>query len=267
MFLNYIARTTDSLGISESASSVFINIAPSFEALNLSWFFNVPWLNSSYTIFRKLPSGTTFDSLTTVNITTFRDINLQNDSLYCYKIRATGAYPIAGLKTPLINFSQEVCERPRDTIPPCTPILTVNNFCTDDKLDTSEYKNYLTWTFNQTGNCKIDDITKFRIFYAKLTNDTLKQIDSIVGSLFNNYTHILSTRSLAGCYAVQAIRKNGNESILSNKVCVDNCPLYKLPNTFTPNGNGQNDLFTPIYPIRFVEKIDMNLQPLGKFSV
>jgi gliding motility-associated-like protein len=255
----FFARTTDSLGISEPASSVFLNVAPSFEALDLSWFFNVPWLNNAYTIFRKLPGSSTFDSLTTVNITTYRDINLQNDSLYCYKIKAVGAYPITGLKTPLINFSQEVCERPRDTIPPCTPILTVNNFCTDNKLDTSEYKNYLTWTYNQSANCKTDDINKIRIFYAKLTTDTLKQIDSIVGSLFNNYTHILSTRSLAGCYAVQAIRQNGNESILSNKVCVDNCPLYKLPNTFTPNGNGQNDLFTPIYPIRFVEKIDMKI--------
>ncbi len=255
----FFTRSTDSLGTSESASSVFLTVSPSFEALNLSWFYNVPWLNTTYTIFRKLPSGLTFDSLTTVNTTTYKDINLQNDSLYCYKIKAIGAYPITGLKTPLINFSQEVCDRPRDTISPCTPILSINNFCTDDKLDTSEYKNYLTWTFNQNGNCKIDDITKIRIFYSSSESDTLKQIDSIVGSLFNNYTHVLNIRSLAGCYAVQAIRQNGNESIFSNKVCVDNCPLYKLPNTFTPNGNGQNDLFTPIYPIRFVEKIDMKI--------
>lgn len=51
----------------------------------------------------------------------------------------------------------------------------------------------------------------------------------------------------------------GNEGILSNKVCVDNCPIYNLPNTFTPNNNGQNDLYTPIFPYRFVEKIDMKI--------
>jgi gliding motility-associated-like protein len=255
----FFARTTDSLGISESASSVFLSIGSAFEALNLSWNFSVPWINNSYVIYRKLPGGTTFDSLTTVTATTYRDINLQNDSLYCYKIKASGSYPIAGLKSPLINYSQEVCARPSDTTLPCTPVLTVNNFCTDSKLDTSVYNNYLSWTYNQTGNCVIDDITLIRIFYAKTGSDTLKQIDSIIASSFNTYTHILNSRSLAACYALQAVRKNGNGSILSDKVCVDNCPIYNLPNTFTPNNNGQNDLFTPIYPYRFVEKIDMKI--------
>lgn len=257
--LVFYARSNDSLGSSEMASSVFLTVAPAFEALNLSWAFNVPWVNNSFVIFRKLPGAATFDSLTTVTVNSYKDINLQNDSLYCYKIKAIGSYSIVGLKSPLINYSQEVCARPADTTLPCTPVLSVNNFCTDSKLDTSEYKNYLTWTYNQNANCVVDDITKVRIFYAKTSTDSLKQIDSVVGSIFNNYTHILNVRSLAGCYALQAVRKNGNGSILSNKLCVDNCPLYNLPNTFTPNGDGQNDLYTPIYPYRFVEKIDIKI--------
>lgn len=255
----FFVRTTDSLGISDPASSVFLTVGSAFEALNLSWSSIVPWINNSYVIFRKSPNSLTYDSLTTVTTTTYRDINLQNDSLYCYKIKAIGSYPIAGLKTPLINFSQEVCATPSDTTLPCTPILSVNNFCIDDKLDTSEYKNYLSWTYNQNGSCVVDDITVVRIFYAKTSTDTLKLIDSILGNVFNTYTHVLPTRSLAACYTVQAVRKNGNIGVASNKACVDNCPIYKLPNTFTPNGNGQNDLFTPIYPYRFVDKIDMKI--------
>ncbi|MDB5228082.1 MAG: hypothetical protein JWN78_2275 [Bacteroidota bacterium] len=256
----FFARTTDSLGSSETASSVFLNVGPAFQALNLSWNFSVPWVNSSYVIFRKLPNGTTFDSLTTVTTTSYQDINLSNDSLYCYKIKAIGSYSIPGLKTPLINFSQEVCARPSDTTLPCTPVLKIENFCTNSNLDTSQYINYLTWVITQTSGCITNDIITVRILYGHLTTDSLNQIDSVTPHGLNGgYPHILNSRSLAGCYAVQAVRKNGNASPLSNKICIDNCPLYNLPNTFTPNGDGQNDLYTPIHPYRFVDKIDMKI--------
>jgi hypothetical protein len=34
--------------------------------------------------------------------------------------------------------------------------------------------------------------------------------------------------------------------------------LYELPNVFTPNGDGYNELFKP-YPYRFVSRIDFNV--------
>ena len=63
---------------------------------------------------------------------------------------------------------------------------------------------------------------------------------------------------MAGCYAVSAIDSVGNESILSNVVCVDDCINYSLPNVFTPNGDGINDLLKP-NPYNRVEKIKLQV--------
>ncbi len=58
----------------------------------------------------------------------------------------------------------------------------------------------------------------------------------------------------AGCYYVTAVDRSGNECP-SNTVCKDNCPYYELPNVFTPNGDGSNDLFTPFPCPRFVQSV------------
>src|SRR5690606_18067691 len=63
---------------------------------------------------------------------------------------------------------------------------------------------------------------------------------------------------LAGCYYVVAFDSLGNTSLPGNIVCADNCPDYRLPNTFTPNGDGDNDLFIP-YPYRFIESVDFKV--------
>jgi hypothetical protein len=51
-------------------------------------------------------------------------------------------------------------------------------------------------------------------------------------------------RSFAGCYQVSALDRSGNESGLTEVLCIDNCPNYYLPNVFTPgNGDNINDVF------------------------
>ena len=64
--------------------------------------------------------------------------------------------------------------------------------------------------------------------------------------------------SIAGCYIVTAVDSVGNESVFGDSICVDNCPIYTLPNVFTPGGDGFNDFFGP-FPYRFVKSIDIQI--------
>ncbi|MEN0004124.1 MAG: gliding motility-associated C-terminal domain-containing protein [Bacteroidota bacterium] len=251
------------LGSTELASSIFLNPAPTDEAVDLSWDFEVPWSNGSYTVFRENPTGSgTFDSIATVVEPLYRDEGLINGETYCYQVRSTGSYSIAGIIDPIINFSQEACAVPIDNVPPCPPLLTVSNLCETSSgcLEDDEIRNELAWepSFNVCGEDGAD-VAAYRVYYTPAEGGTLEAVERVEGALNNNYLHTPpSDRGLAGCYAVTAIDSTGNESGFSNIICVDNCPIYTLPNTFTPNGDGQNDEFIP-FPFCFIERIDFKV--------
>ena len=244
----------DSLGASIPASSVFLSAAPTDGAIVLSWNLDVPWDNEYYVVYQQNPLTLQFDSIGVTSLTTFTVGGLINDSTYCFKVKSVGAYSIEGLKEPLINFSQELCASPKDTVPPCPPVLALSNFCTDNSLPDDEAINYLSWQF--AANCTETDAVKYYIYFSAAATDAPVLLDSTTGT---TYAHEPGNNSLAGCYTVTAVDAGSNESLPSNRVCATDCPIYELPNAFTPNGDGQNDLFTPIKPYRLVSSIDMQV--------
>lgn len=247
------------IGSTQEAASVFLSVASSDKQNLLSWQAKVPWQNYQTTVYRLNESTGVYDSIGIVAGLSYTDNNLVNGREYCYKVRTAGTYSIDGIADPLFNFSQESCGTPLDTVPPCAPELSVGNPCLEGKPDLPEdaFSNTLTWNPTGSGCNKPADAVLYKIFFKSPGAGSFVLLDSVVNTGANFYIHKPEI-GIAGCYYLTAVDSLGNESQPGNTVCVDNCPVYVLPNTFTPNGDGSNDLFRPRI-MRFIDHIDMKI--------
>ncbi len=236
------------VGSSQLASSIFLHINETDNELDLVMENYVPWTNTTFVVYRQNPITLLYDSIGYSTDSAFADTGLVNGTSYCYKVKTLGSYSSTGFINPIINYSQINCGSPLDTIPPCAPVLTVYDSC-------NVIRNHLFWT-NPNTTCS-DDVVKFYVYYAATDNADLSLIYTVTDISDTSYVHH-NGNSIAGCYAITAVDSFANESAFSNIICVDNCPDYKLPNVFTPNGDGNNDVFSP-FPFQFIHDIDMKI--------
>ena len=248
------------VGSAEPASSVFITLGIGDNRLTLEWNEEVPWRNDVYFIFRKDFNGSTFNFIDSTTQKRYTDEGLVNDSSYCYYVRSKGAYTLTSITNSKINNnSQQACAVPSDTAAPCAPNLTVLNNCNNAQdvescaLSDEGFLNTLKWNTNAS-ECD-DDVEKYNVYYTAPTDSAYTLIETTSDT---TYLHFLQN-TLAGCYYVTAIDSTGNESEPGQKVCVDNCPCYILPNVFTPNSDSKNDIYTPILPYRFVASVEIKI--------
>jgi len=275
---NYIVaiyyNTNNFKDSSAYASSVWLNTAPAIKSVKLNWQYDVPWDNSNqYHKIYKKNKNNAFILLDSVKVNLpsdavyidngSKDTTLVTRKFYCYYIETKGKYVGISLNPILLlNNSQIACETVKDTTRPCPPKLSL------DSLDCINYKklikdgsppliqNELSWINQKLSYCDTIDISKYNLYYAQHSNDSLKFLATTSDKFYIHFNVINNIRSLAGCYAVTAIDRSGNESILSNIVCVDNCPNYDLPNIITPDGSiGFNDTFRPFKEPAFVESV------------
>jgi gliding motility-associated-like protein len=258
----YVKNEAAPLGFSPSANSPFLKILGTDQANILTWDTKVSWQNYRTIIYRKNNTTNVFDSINTSLSNTYKDNGLDNGKEYCYYIKTIGTYGISNILNPLYNKSQETCGTPKDDTPPCPIAVRLDSICKTATSDTplSDFLNTLTWN-NPNRKCELKDAIGYNIYYKAPLEKEFKKIKYINNLQDTTFQHKPDAAfGIAGCYTVTAIDSVGNESKKETVVCRDNCIFYELPNTFTPNGDGQNDLYRPMNNYRFVSKIEMTIQ-------
>ncbi len=268
------------LDAAEPASSVKLVATGGVNQITVNWQTNTPWANNAPSrLFRsrKGPNGP-FNAIADVTAGTLSYVDmgadllafdgtttgaLSADSSYCYRVQTVGRYVDASLfaRTGIIrNFSPIQCAAPGDTTRPCPPALTVDllncaSLGADAFCNQTSFTNKLTWSYpTQVGSKACDQrIARYNIYYARYQGDSLKLIATVAAPT-TSFAHQNLT-SVAGCYVVTAVSLRGIESVFSNQVCKDICPNYALPNAFTPNGDGKNDVFMALACPSFVESV------------
>lgn len=250
---------------SSSASSVWLQPTIINEAIELNWTFNVPWNNLvgqfKHEVYRNRTDANAADTDTFVKIAevdvtqngfrylddgSFNGMPLVKELEYCYYVITKGSYNVAGLVYPLENKSQITCALPDDNRLPCPPVLSFEGpecsaYVAEQPCNNATFEHELSWTPDFTGECD-DELSGYKLYF---TPDGEEGVFNLVRELssLELETTISNLPNYRGCYYITAVDRSGNESEPSNVVCVENCPVYNLPNAFTPNGDGNNDTF------------------------
>jgi len=237
------------IGTPEVASSVYLDLTGKDNEVEIEMMKNVPWINYDYTIYRQNRSTMDFDSIGFTSDGRYLDEGLVNGEEYCYMVKSTGWRILNDRLYENINFSHLNCTTPIDSIPPCPPDLDGFSAC-------EEGYNHLRWEYENDPPCAYD-VTAYKLYFSPTSSGTPTEIVSFEGRNDTAYNHFTGS-SLTGCYYVTAIDSFENESAPSVRLCLDECSNYLLPNVFSPNNDGINDLFQPLMT-SYIERVDMKI--------
>ena len=286
-------NTLVKLDVTEPASSVRLEQGSALPtSIRLNWSAIVPWSNNNrvHRVYREDKSNPgTFNRIADVTVTGDQSFNYTDDgtdkyaadgvvnveinlqTTYCYKVETVGSYNNSQIKTdPLYNFSQIICVSAADTTKPCPPTLTIDALNCDSLqqhpeafCDLLSFTNHLSWTYPTSVDGKECDpnIAAYNIYYTRYEIDAptiIAKVTTPPSPLSTSFNHA-GLSSFAGCYYVTAVNGFGSESAPSNTVCQENCPMFVLPNVFTPNNDGKNDIFQPMECPAFVQSVDFKV--------
>lgn len=252
------------------ASAVRLDLKPLLQSIELRWDAAVPWSVNTreypvHYVYRNRvgENQDNFSLIGEANVNSgglyflddgsFNGVPLNENLEYCYYITTQGSYGNPAIAVPLLNRSQLACAQPNDRTPPCAPVNLVIDDAfnceshlanlTANSCNFNTFSNGFSWEGFVEEGCE-DDVRSFNIYFSESGEEgTFNLIDNVPDEA---YLHS-GLNSFKGCYKVAAVDRSGNESELTEAICNDNCPYFELPNVFTPNGDGRNDVFRPFY--------------------
>ncbi|WP_071887871.1 gliding motility-associated C-terminal domain-containing protein [Rufibacter sp. DG15C] len=248
------------LADSTSASSVRLTAKANGTNLVLNWTYNVPWNNGLpdqkywHVIFLKQPNGNfvRYDSVAAgpASGTYTKNIPLLTGEEYCAYVVTKGRYENPLLPDPLRNNSQIAC-----IVQVCKPIVTLDPCPEITEPTNPPFQNVVSWTLPP--GCDAANIVLYTIYYKAKDDDPFTVIGTTTSMTF---THT-GIPSFAGCYSVTATDRDGNTSVFGPEdvACKDNCIVFILPNIFTPNNDGVNDVFTPKQGAAFIKSAKLKV--------
>lgn len=289
----------DLIGTSDPASSVRLEAVSVIDEIEINWRASVPWSNRVeeapyHYIYRNRTDAAATEEDNFVLIDSinsqqsgfiftddgsFNNNDLIADLEYCYFITTQGSYGNELIPSPLLNNSQIICALPGDMTPPIDPIITIDPDVTDtvvvdgfpmllleaencqdvyaEACNFSDFSNTLNWTSSSTDT----DIASYNVYFSATGEES--SFELIANTRETTFEHT-GLSSFKGCYRISAVDRSNNESGLSQAVCFENCPNYRLPNSFTPNADGVNDTFMAFNQPnsecpRFVEQVEFQV--------
>ncbi|BAV95093.1 hypothetical protein JBKA6_1080 [Ichthyobacterium seriolicida] len=242
---NHRYRVDMSSGNSSIASTPFLRLRHGDKKVKIYIDQNVPWHTDSIQIYRAKnkdfvqSNDSDFIKVGSSKTLDFIDTGLTNGKEECYKVKVFGKYSSSKITQKIINFSQIACIVPNENEIKCTPTINLNsNYCSDGL-----YR--ISWD-NPKGNCA-NYIAKYEIHHSKKIDGHYSKLLDIENANTTEYI-ITDDKYTIGHFKIRYVDDVGNKSAFSNVVSLYACSEFILPNIFTPNGDGVNDIYRIIPP-------------------